>query len=130
MLRLYAQKTESLKSFTENNYAQASFYWNYLLKNREIRVNGKRVGEDQLEAFKAEYGLDDSVTADTLWGEIRNIVDMKLKEQTEAEKAASEEEAPTENADSAEEQTDDSQTDEAQTEDTASEESADTETVE
>jgi hypothetical protein len=90
---------------------------------------GKRVGEDQLEAFKAEYGLDDSVTADTLWGEIRNIVDMKLKEQTEAEKAASEEE-PTENADSAEEQTDDSQTDEAQTEDTASEESADTETVE
>ncbi|MGM9937811.1 MAG: hypothetical protein ACI38A_10735 [Candidatus Ornithomonoglobus sp.] len=45
---------------------------------------GSRVGEDQLDAFKAEYGLDDSVTADTLWGEIRNKVDQKLKEQNEA----------------------------------------------
>ena len=51
---------------------------------------GKRVGEDQIEAFKAEYELDDSVTADTLWGEIRNKVDTKLKEQTEAQKAEEE----------------------------------------
>ena len=54
MLRLYAQKTESLKSFTENNYAQGSFYWNYLLKNREIRVNGKRVSEDVILQAGAE----------------------------------------------------------------------------
>jgi len=46
MLQLIAQKTESLKSFTDNNYAQAGFYWNYLLKNKEIRVNGKRVASD------------------------------------------------------------------------------------
>lgn len=58
---------------------------------------GKRVGEDQVEAFKAEYELDDSITADTLWVEIRNIVDTKLKEQTEAQKA---EEEAAENADS------------------------------
>ena len=54
MLRLYAQKTESLKSFTENNYAQGSFYWNYLLKNKEIRVNGKRVSGDVLLESGAE----------------------------------------------------------------------------
>lgn len=51
---------------------------------------GKRVGEDQLEAFKAEYELDDSVTADTLWVEIRNKVDTKHKEQAEAQKAEEE----------------------------------------
>ncbi len=45
---------------------------------------GSRVGEDQLDAFKAEYELDDSVTADTLWVEVRNKVDQKMKEQNEA----------------------------------------------
>jgi 23S rRNA pseudouridine955/2504/2580 synthase len=37
----------SLKEFTDNNYPQGSFFWNYLLKNREIKVNGKKVGTDQ-----------------------------------------------------------------------------------
>ena len=46
MLRLFTDKTQSLKEFTENNYAQGSFFWNYLLKNKEIRVNGQRVGKD------------------------------------------------------------------------------------
>ena len=46
MLRLFAQKAQTLKEFTENNYAQASFFWNYLLKNKEIRVNGQRVSKD------------------------------------------------------------------------------------
>lgn len=46
MLRLICDKEQSLKEFTENNYAQASFFWNVLLKNREIKVNGKRVGTD------------------------------------------------------------------------------------
>ncbi|MGN0180899.1 MAG: hypothetical protein ACI4DP_00550 [Candidatus Ornithomonoglobus sp.] len=67
---------------------------------------GSRVGEDQLDAFKAEYGLDDSVTADTLWGEIRNKVDQKLKEQNEAAKNPVEEtdepEDASENAEAAE----------------------------
>lgn len=44
MLQLTADKKQSLKEFTENNYAQGSFFWNYLLKNKDIRVNGVRVG--------------------------------------------------------------------------------------
>ncbi len=44
MLQLIADKKQSLKEFTENNYAQGSFFWNYLLKNKEIKVNGVRVG--------------------------------------------------------------------------------------
>ncbi len=46
MLELISEKTQSLKEFTENHYAQASFYWTALLKNRDIKVNGKRVGAD------------------------------------------------------------------------------------
>ncbi|MBR0360495.1 MAG: hypothetical protein IIX21_05225 [Clostridia bacterium] len=38
------------------------------------------VGEEQLERFKALYGLDETVTGDTLYGEVRNIVDAKEKE--------------------------------------------------
>ena len=48
MLQLISDKTQSLKEFTENNYAQASFFWNTLLKNKDIRVNGVRVSKDQL----------------------------------------------------------------------------------
>ena len=46
MLQLISDKTQSLKEFTENTYAQASFFWNYLLKNKEIKVNGKRISAD------------------------------------------------------------------------------------
>ena len=46
MLELVCDKDQTLKSFTENNYAQASFFWQYLLKNKEIKVNGKKVGAD------------------------------------------------------------------------------------
>ncbi len=46
MLELVCDKAQTLKSFTENSYAQASFAWNTLLKNREIKVNGKRVSGD------------------------------------------------------------------------------------
>ncbi|MBQ8295398.1 MAG: RluA family pseudouridine synthase [Clostridia bacterium] len=46
MLQLISDKDQTLKQFTENNYAQGSFFWNYLLKNKEIRVNGVRVGKD------------------------------------------------------------------------------------
>ena len=44
MLQLISDKKQSLKEFTENNYAQGSFFWNYLLKNKDIRVNGARIG--------------------------------------------------------------------------------------
>lgn len=46
MLQLISDKTQSLKEFTENNYAQASFFWNQLLKTKDIKVNGKRVSGD------------------------------------------------------------------------------------
>ena len=46
MLKLVVDEEQNLKEFTENHYAQASFAWNYLLKNKEIRVNGKRVDKD------------------------------------------------------------------------------------
>ena len=46
MLQLIVDKQQNLKEFTENNYAQGSFFWNYLIKNREIKVNGKRVDKD------------------------------------------------------------------------------------
>lgn len=46
MLELIVDKAQNLKEFTENNYAQAAFFWNILLKNKEIKVNGKRVNGD------------------------------------------------------------------------------------
>ncbi len=46
MLQLVSEKEQSLKEFTENNYAQASFFWTALLKDKEIKVNGKRVNGD------------------------------------------------------------------------------------
>ena len=46
MLRLVVEENQNLKEFTENNYAQGAFFWHYLLKNKEIKVNGKRVNAD------------------------------------------------------------------------------------
>ncbi len=46
MLELIVDKPQNLKEFTDNAYAQASFYYTALLKNREIKVNGKRVDRD------------------------------------------------------------------------------------
>ena len=46
MLQLVVDKTQNLKEFTENNYAQASFFWTTLLKNKDIKVNGNRTSKD------------------------------------------------------------------------------------
>lgn len=46
MLELISDKKQSLKEFTENQYAQAAFFWNTLLREREIKVNGNRVNKD------------------------------------------------------------------------------------
>ena len=46
MLQLIADKEQSLKEFTENNYAQAAFCFRALLKNKEIKINGKKTGEN------------------------------------------------------------------------------------
>lgn len=42
------------------------------------------VGEEQLERFKSLYELPDYVSGDTLYGEVRDIVDAKEKEFYEA----------------------------------------------
>lgn len=46
MLELIVDISQNLREFTDNTYAQASFYFNTLIKNREIKVNGKRVSAD------------------------------------------------------------------------------------
>ena len=46
MLQLIVEEAQTLKSFTENNYAQGSFFWSQLLKKKDIKVNDKKVGED------------------------------------------------------------------------------------
>ena len=46
MLELTVTTPQTLKEFTENNYAQGSFYFSWLLKRKEIKVNGKKVGEN------------------------------------------------------------------------------------
>ena len=46
MIKFTCLEKTSLKEFTDNNYAQGSFFWSYLLKNKEIKVNGKKVGEN------------------------------------------------------------------------------------
>ncbi len=48
MLELIANKSQPLKEFTEENYAQAAFCFRALLKNKEIKVNGKKTGENVL----------------------------------------------------------------------------------
>ncbi len=46
MLQLTVDKPQSLKDFTDDHYAQAAFFWSALLRDREIKVNGKRVDGD------------------------------------------------------------------------------------
>ncbi len=46
MKKFVVGEASSLKNFTDNTCAQASFCFRTLLKAREIRVNGVKVGED------------------------------------------------------------------------------------
>lgn len=46
MLELVVEMPQTLRTFTDNHYAQASFCMDSLLKNREVRVNGARVAAD------------------------------------------------------------------------------------
>lgn len=46
MLQLIADKTQNLKEFTDNHYAQGSFYFDTLLKKKDIKVNGQRIGKN------------------------------------------------------------------------------------
>ena len=46
MIRLVCDKEQNLKQFTDNVCPQASFYFSRLLKDKEIKVNGKKVSTD------------------------------------------------------------------------------------
>lgn len=46
MKRFIVSEQDTLKTFTDNHCAQASFCFRTLLKNREIRVNGEKTGRD------------------------------------------------------------------------------------
>ncbi len=61
MLELIVQKAQTLKEFTEENYAQAAFCFRTLLKNKEIKVNGKKTGENVLLCIgdKVQYFLSE-----------------------------------------------------------------------
>lgn len=50
----------------------------------------KYYGTDQIDTVKAQYGFDDSVTGETLYGEIRQQVEQTMLEELEAQKAAEE----------------------------------------
>lgn len=51
MLELIVREKTNLKEFTEANYAQAAFCFRALLKNKEIKINGKKTSENaKLEA--------------------------------------------------------------------------------
>lgn len=58
----------------------------------EIAVKDYIGGEDKLGDFKAQYGLGDEVTGDTLWKEIRTTVDTKAKQSRLDSQKATEEE--------------------------------------
>ena len=46
MIEKICDKQQTLKEFTDNTCAQASFVFAYLLKNKEIKINGKKTGEN------------------------------------------------------------------------------------
>lgn len=48
MIQLICRQAQTLKKFTDENLASASFCWEYLIKNKEIKINGKKTGQDVL----------------------------------------------------------------------------------
>jgi 23S rRNA pseudouridine955/2504/2580 synthase len=46
MIELICQKQQTLQQFTDENCAQASFCFQQLLKEKEIKLNGKKIGEN------------------------------------------------------------------------------------
>ena len=48
MVQLVCQTTQYLKAFTDTHHPQSSFYFNQLIKSKDIKVNGKRVTGDVL----------------------------------------------------------------------------------
>lgn len=90
-LRIVVKQTESIESFAE---LKASMGWDDSITEDttlgdalDKTTLSNYVGDEQLERFKSLYELSDEVTGETLYGEVRNLVDAKEKEFREAEKA-------------------------------------------
>ena len=77
MIELTVQEEQTLKSFTDNNYAQGSFFWAYLIKNKEIRVNGKKVDLQPLDQIHIPDPVQ--LELDTLNKKLKEL-EAKIKE--------------------------------------------------
>lgn len=89
-IKVVVKKTESIESFEE---LKESMGWDDSITEDttlgdalDKTTLSKYVGDEQLERFKSLYELSDDVTGETLYGEVRNLVDAKEKEFREAEK--------------------------------------------
>lgn len=95
-VKKFIEKTPGVESFEQ---LKADMGWDDTITEDTTMGNALDVtklsyyvGDEQLERFKALYGLSDDVTGETLYGEIRNIVDAKDKEFREAQLAEQAEE--------------------------------------
>lgn len=91
-VKKYVEKTPGVESFEQ---LKADMGWDDTITEDttmgdalDVTKLSYYVGDDQLERFKALYELSEEVTGDTLYGEVRNIVDTKEKEFRQAEAAA------------------------------------------
>lgn len=83
---MYGMDFETLKT-TLNLGAEVTAETPWGIAEGEI-ILSDYVGADNVDSFKAQYGLGDEVTGDTKWKEIRTAVDTIQKEQREAQEAA------------------------------------------
>lgn len=91
-VKKYVEKTPGIESFEQ---LKADMGWDDSITEDttmgdalDVTKLSYYVGEGQIERFKALYELPEDVTGDTLYGEVRNIVDSKEKEFYQAELAA------------------------------------------
>ena len=99
-LKIVVKQTESIESFAE---LKESMGWDDSITEDttlgdalDKTTLSNYVGDEQLERFKSLYELSDEVTGETLYGEVRNLVDAKEKEFREAEKTDTTQETKTE----------------------------------
>ncbi len=90
-VKIVVKQTESIESFEA---LKESMGWDDSITEDttlgdalDKTTLSKYVGDEQLERFKSLYELPDDVTGETLYGEVRNLVDAKEKEFREAEKS-------------------------------------------
>lgn len=95
MLQLTVDKTQTLKDFTDVNYAQASFCFRVLLKAKEIKVNGKKVSEnvclqagDTVQYFLTKKQEEKPAFYEVFKGENVLIIDKESGVNSEAVHAA------------------------------------------